>query len=257
MSEQDIREGMRVAVWDEPPLDFDPDQLIAKAEKVRSRRRALVSVGVGTALVVVSAFALPTFLIRSNSDNPGVNVAKAPTSSAEPTDPDTRRSRRLSQRVADRLPHVLPSARGISVVPERPSIFDKPNAPTTKQNAPTTQPKANGKVTAYIGFEDGIGPTAIQLVVADSTGRAPDVCAGGQLCQQEDQPDGTKVVISEVREGSELTTVAVTHIRKDGMTVTLYSFSHNPTNGSGLRQTVPIGPDGLRQLATDPLITWD
>ena len=46
MSEQEIREGMLLAVWDEPPLDFDPDVLIKRVEQKKSRRRALVAVGV-------------------------------------------------------------------------------------------------------------------------------------------------------------------------------------------------------------------
>ena len=43
MSEQEIREGMLLAVWDEPPLDFDPDTLIRRVEQKKSRRRALVA----------------------------------------------------------------------------------------------------------------------------------------------------------------------------------------------------------------------
>ncbi|HEX8869393.1 MAG TPA: twin-arginine translocation signal domain-containing protein, partial [Lentzea sp.] len=71
MSEQEIREGMLLAVWDEPPLDFDPDTLIRRVEQKKSRRRALVAVGVATAMIAVASLTLPGLLPRDRDTQLG------------------------------------------------------------------------------------------------------------------------------------------------------------------------------------------
>lgn len=62
MSEQELRDGLRVAVLDEPPLSFDPDALMERATRELARRRALVGAGVATTAVAVAAVAVPTLL---------------------------------------------------------------------------------------------------------------------------------------------------------------------------------------------------
>ncbi|TWP53063.1 hypothetical protein FKR81_08240 [Lentzea tibetensis] len=245
MSEQEIREGLRVAVWDEPPLDFDPDALIAQAEKVRTRRRALVSVGVGTALVVVSAFALPTLFSPSRPDS--ANVAESPTRSSAvtaPPAPNSQQVEKVAVQAVKRLHLILPSA--IGVVPEY--VDDGRGVPVP--------PMAVGRFGWFIRFEDTIGPTAIQLQIG---GHMTDekYCGGFETCRQEAESDGSKVIIAEHYEGAEMIESMVTHVRTNGTAVTVTSFSYNPLTGSGIRKTVPIGSGGLRVLATDPQISWD
>lgn len=241
MSEQEIREGMRVAVWDEPPLDFDPDALIERAEKVRSRRRALVSVGVGTALVVVSAFSLPMLLTGSRPDS--TNVAESPTRSSTPATASNGKRDKIAAAAAGQLRRMLPDVK--DVYPEFPDNRAKMVPP-----APTQIPSGE---MFFIRFEDGIGPTAIQL----EFGGTDQYCYTPAMCREEPQADGSKVMLVEQVEGSGIVLASVTHVRKDGKSVTVTAFSHNPVTGQGLRQTVPIGTGGLRQLATDPQIGWD
>lgn len=62
MSEQELREGLRAAVADEPPLAFDPDTLMAKAKREVTRRRALFGAGMATTAVLVAAVTVPTLL---------------------------------------------------------------------------------------------------------------------------------------------------------------------------------------------------
>lgn len=62
MSEQDLREGLRAAVAEEPALSFDPDALISQARQDIRRRRALVGAGAATATIAVAAVAVPTML---------------------------------------------------------------------------------------------------------------------------------------------------------------------------------------------------
>lgn len=62
MSEKELRDGLRDAVADEPPLAFDPDALMERARKEVKRRRALFGAGLATAAVAVAAVAVPTML---------------------------------------------------------------------------------------------------------------------------------------------------------------------------------------------------
>jgi hypothetical protein len=62
MSEQEVREGLRAAVAEEPALSFDPDALISQARQDIRRRRALVGAGAATATIAVAAVAVPTML---------------------------------------------------------------------------------------------------------------------------------------------------------------------------------------------------
>jgi len=98
VSEQEIREGMLLAVWDEPPLDFDPDTLIRRVEQKKSRRRALVAVGVATAVIAVASLSLPGLLPRENRDDQlaADNQTSAPAAPAEAAE-------KKAQRTGDRL----------------------------------------------------------------------------------------------------------------------------------------------------------
>ncbi|HWO64994.1 MAG TPA: hypothetical protein VNO31_33665, partial [Umezawaea sp.] len=64
---------MKQAVWDEPPLDFDPDSFMARAEQLTKRRRALMSVGVATALIIATVATVPALWVASRGK--GVDTA--------------------------------------------------------------------------------------------------------------------------------------------------------------------------------------
>ena len=86
MTEQDVREGLHGAVADEPPLDLDPDALVATARRGLRRRRALVSVSVATAGVAVAAVALPVLLgIPGDQHGGGIAPADRPAATATGT----------------------------------------------------------------------------------------------------------------------------------------------------------------------------
>ncbi|PRY32677.1 hypothetical protein [Umezawaea tangerina] len=82
MSEQDLRDCMREALWDEPPLNFDPDSFMERAEKLTKRRRALASVGVATALIIATVATLPAAIManRSQVDTATSSEAAPPSS---------------------------------------------------------------------------------------------------------------------------------------------------------------------------------
>jgi hypothetical protein len=62
MIEHELRAGLDLAIATEPPLAFDPDALMARAERERRRRRSLAGVGVATAVIAAGAVAVPTAL---------------------------------------------------------------------------------------------------------------------------------------------------------------------------------------------------
>src|SRR5262245_8450796 len=62
MSERELRDGLALAVAQEPPLSFDPDALVARARRESARRRALAGVGAATAVIAIAAVALPSLL---------------------------------------------------------------------------------------------------------------------------------------------------------------------------------------------------
>ncbi|MCE7002139.1 hypothetical protein LWC34_04755 [Kibdelosporangium philippinense] len=47
MSEQELRDSLRSAVVDEPPMTFDLDELMVTAERLARRRRIFAVVGEG------------------------------------------------------------------------------------------------------------------------------------------------------------------------------------------------------------------
>jgi len=82
MSEAELRESLRAAVADEPPLNFDPDALIARAETFRRRRRALVAVGVATFALIGTVLALPGVLAPPRET---VDAARVLTTTVQPS----------------------------------------------------------------------------------------------------------------------------------------------------------------------------
>lgn len=90
MSEQEVRDGLRAAVSGEPPLSFDPDALMTKAQQKIKGRRALIAAGAATVGVAVAAVAVPTMLGTprgSTAGDPGGagQPCVPPTASVTPT----------------------------------------------------------------------------------------------------------------------------------------------------------------------------
>jgi hypothetical protein len=88
VSEAELREGLRAAVGDEPPLRFDPDELIRRGRHERRRRRALVAVMAATLAITGTVLSLPGLLVpRPGTGPPGIDVAAPPvlTTTAAPS----------------------------------------------------------------------------------------------------------------------------------------------------------------------------
>jgi hypothetical protein len=132
VSEQELREGLRVAVLDEPPLAIDPDALMARAHRETARRRALVGAGVATTAVAVAAVAVPTVLGSPRGGGAGGAGWATSCGSAVPSPPA--------------VPSMTVSLPNPTEMPKIPSIgatFDPPSmsAPPTKPADPSVRPE--------------------------------------------------------------------------------------------------------------------
>ena len=255
MSEQEIREGMLLAVWDEPPLDFDPDTLIRRVEQKKSRRRALVAVGVATAVIAVTSFALPGLLPRDRDSQLGAETQTSAAPSATSSTSQRGRWQQTGDALADRLQKVRPELKEIygSFNWSGPGI--KPEMPLQPQN--TSQNPSD--LYGFVYFTDSIGPTAL-LVTTGSAIPPAQMCNSGtaNFCRDVRQNDGSVVTEAEFREGSEIVKAVSMRTLGDGRrSVIISSYSRNPSSGNGIRQNIPVGVDVLTALATDPAIRWE
>lgn len=251
MSEQEIREGMLLAVWDEPPLDFDPDTLIRRVEQKKSRRRALVAVGVATAMIAVASFALPGLLPRDRDSQLGSESQS--TTSTTPSASLYQRQQKIGDALMNRLEKTRPDFKELF------ASFEGFRGTTFKPESPLQPIRTNSDdLYGFVYFTDSIGPTAL-LVTTGTTPSTETLCAPGAIfCRNVPQRDGTVVTEAEFQEGPEV--VKAVSMRKfaDGKrAVVISSYSHNPATMNGYRQTIPVGVDVLTALVTDPAIRWE
>ncbi|MEU7478706.1 hypothetical protein AB0A63_22155 [Lentzea sp. NPDC042327] len=254
MSEQEIREGMLLAVWDEPPLDFDPDALMRRAEQKKSRRRALVSVGVATALIVVSAFALPGLLPKTGDDD---QIAARRTESSAPTSTESpnARSVRIGDALAAKLQTVRRELRDVSAYVQ-PGMQVVQGTSTTKPPSPGSAPDPS--LSGYVYLTDDIGPTALLLTTTSTPKSSRLECIGAVTCKEMPVDDGSKIIEAEYLDGTSTVVRAVsTRVFESGYTVKLSAFTTNPATGSGLRAQLPVSVDVLTTMLTDGRIRWE
>ncbi|MEV6712378.1 hypothetical protein AB0M48_10070 [Lentzea sp. NPDC051208] len=252
MSEQEIREGMLLAVWDEPPLDFDPDTLIRRVEQKKSRRRALVAVGVATAVIAVASFSLPGLLPRDRDTQLG---SETQTTSSSPS---AESAEKRAQRVGDKLVESL----GVRMTnfKELYAAFNPGRNPVYPPSQ-TRAPEWKQDETEYSGFlylTDGIGPTALQVRVSKKTFSKSAFCGEATTCQEVKREDGSVVHSVEQLYGSpQVQQAGVVREFESGLVVEITAYAYNPSNGNGQRETVPVRVGVLTELVMEPGINWE
>ncbi|SDF59120.1 hypothetical protein SAMN05216553_102205 [Lentzea fradiae] len=248
MSEQEIREGMLLAVWDEPPLDFDPDTLIRRVEQKKSRRRALVAVGVATAMIVVASFALPGLLPRDREDQLA-SEGPAPSASVRPSEPDDKRAQRIGDLLSERLMTMRPELADVYATTRSGHPYSGPTS--------TTRAPGDPDISGHVLFTDQIGPTALRVEVGKLGFGKSGFCFGALACRDLQQKDGSVVTEAEFTDGGpDIVRAESVRVFQDGLVVRMGSFSYNPATGAGLRQTVPLRVSVLTTLVTDNAIPW-
>ncbi|MEV8441525.1 hypothetical protein AB0425_29440 [Actinosynnema sp. NPDC051121] len=265
MSEADLREGLRAAVGDEPPLDFDADELIRRAQHARRRRRALVAVAVMTLALTGTVLSLPYVVDqRSRIDAAGTVLTTTvsptgspiPSSASAPPRPTITTERppvptTVAPGAATQLPVYL-SKRFAEVVPD---------AKVVSADASETTDAGPGSLSAWLGFVDGVGSSKVAVrLVAPPYGTTWDqYCAKIKCAEAVRQEDGTFVTSSwgttAVPEPNGLM-CTVAHFRADGSVVEVTGYGYAPTaDGETAPGQVALTYDQLVALATDPELT--
>ncbi|MFT7835072.1 hypothetical protein Q5530_02845 [Saccharothrix sp. BKS2] len=263
MSEAELREGLRAAVGDEPPLHFDPDELIRRGRHERKRRRALIAVGVATLALTGTVLSLPGLLAaRPGAGPPGIDAAAAPvlTTTAEPAvtaptpaplsasqapPPVTRLAaaspadlRLLADYASQRVVGVVPTAKVLRAEFAGPRDQERP-----------------GYVTGYVQFvdEQGVSRVTAQLSAPPLLVTRKRFCADFECAEARTLTDGSHLEFATLVEpDGRRVTYSVAHFRTDGSVVQMSAYNNDPVDGSRVRGTVSLNGDQLAKLATDP-----
>ncbi|RKT51595.1 hypothetical protein [Saccharothrix australiensis] len=246
MSEEDLRKGLRAVVADEPPLRFDADALIQRARLARKRRRALVAVGVVTAVLTATVLSLPNALAPHRGHDVDALGQVLTTTSAAPsaapvvTPPPVttlERAKYLGAYLMDRFPQVVPGAMKVEA-DFTDSLKGQP-----------------GHVTGFVHFVDEQGSSGVwvQLSGPPLLITRDNFCAGVRCDAPRRQPDGTYLEFATSSSPDhDLVTFSVAHFRANGVVVQVSGYNYDPIGGGQVRDSLPVTAEQLATLATDP-----
>jgi hypothetical protein len=244
MSEQELRDGLKSAVADEPPMAFDVDELVGQAERLVRRRRALVAVGMGTAAVAIAAVAVPVAL----------GIAGGPVELPTATTPTVQQ---------------LPPASTVPQLRERGSqmqVYLKNRLPQVVPGAVEVDPRAFGGeaegdvsdgqqyLSGFTRFKLGEVQTAIDVHVQSASAGKDGLGRNGARYLQQ---DGSEVLIDPGTAGSgndaAMRVTSATHYRKDGSITRVTAYNYDPTDSATPKNgRVALDDAQLMALATDP-----
>lgn len=105
MIEQQLRDGMQAAVTKEPPLGFDPDQVVDSVKRTTHRRRTAFAAA--AAVVAVAAGSVTAVGLLSGGGRPAPVAPAVPACAGQ----YEAASQRLADSMTEVLPEVIPGAR--------------------------------------------------------------------------------------------------------------------------------------------------
>lgn len=251
MSEEDVRVGLHDAVADEPPLDFDPDSLVAKARHQATRRRSLMAAGAATVAVVVAAVAIPVMLGRGSTQ-----VGQQPTSTPMPTERSQSAAqpvvysaddlRNRSQQMAVHLEQAVPAA-----LPEASDITIGEFGGEASGEFYEGQKAVNAAISFSV--DDARYSIAVTVWVPGSATELLDtMCAGGDDCKHLGEQDGGSIVATTELLNDQGTISTVYHFRKNTSVVQIAAYNYDMTGTPKYMPTIPVTLQQLTTLATDP-----
>lgn len=265
MSEADLREGLRAAVGDEPPLEFDADELIRRAQHVRRRRRALVAVAVATLALTGTVLALPGVLDQrrgvdaasgavltttaSGSASEVPATTPPPVTTVEPTGvkpPTTAATKPLTGGDSELFEYLRKRFTEVA-----------PDVKVVAADAAATTDSPSRHVYAWLTFVDKVGTSRVVVRVAPpGSGMTQDEFCAEAGCEGPiRQRDGSSVMSSwrtTALPDPEGVMHAVAHFRLDGSVVEVRGFGYQPPVDVAGREKVLLTYDQLASLATDP-----
>ncbi|MFB9906854.1 hypothetical protein [Allokutzneria oryzae] len=274
MIEKELRDGLRGAVTDEPPLGFDPDEAVTRiGVKVRRRRATF---GVAAAVVAVLGGAVLVQQSVGVGRGGGLEVAGQPPAPPAaitgleidfPWPPQgLPRPERYTQSRADE------QAAGVRDSFLRAFLKEAPhatNAKAQKANTLTAGDPGLGPnvMEGGVDFRDQAGDTAVVYSVysprytfhrpAEECVQQPQSTVRIESCHVSKLPDGTALVVDLVRgtQGGGAIASAV-HYRLDGVVVRVSAYTYNPSGGGGpMRDRPALTNEQLVALATDRDLT--
>lgn len=258
MSEAELREGLRAAVGDEPPLRFDPDELIRRGRHERKRRRALVAVGVATLVITGTVLSLPGLLAtRPGAGPPGFDAAaspvltttSAPTTTAAPLPAETTP-------VPTSAPARAVDVKFLATYATRQLRALLPEVKVLRAEFTDVTVTGGGDVTGFVQFFDEQGVTGITAQLSaptTPTSAREGFCAEAKCEAPRRLPDGSHLRFAEIVDPSgKLITYSVAHFRVDGSVVRFNAHNHDPVDSTPVNRDVPLTGDQLAKLATDP-----
>jgi hypothetical protein len=264
LSEQELRDGLKLAIADEPPMKFDLDDLVDTAERLVSRRRALIAVGASTAAVAIAAVAVPVVLGISGGGEPmpipqaappsslsSSSVASpAPTSRTTPakrpplTEAQLReRGEQMRAHLRIVFPAVVPAAKQVTY-----GVFGGESEGAVSDG--------QSYLNAFVQFTTE-AKTAVDVYVSDNQEYAERTCAG---CQERPQADGSVVVLKTeagpAGNNPAMLLSSAVHLRNDGTTVRITAYNYNPVGGERMvyQDDVALTVDQITRLAVDPAL---
>ncbi|RKT84690.1 hypothetical protein SAMN05421805_12357 [Saccharopolyspora antimicrobica] len=271
MSEELLRESLRAAVADEPPLGIDPDAVAAEGKRRQRRRRAVIGAAVATLVVAAGAAALPGVLgpravppatPRVDAVEP-ISWPPAGMVRVELPEPQLiARGEQIELHLAESMSRTVPGARDISTEQQHglgPGFGTEPPATVTVR-AGFRRAVAQGSVLPVLVDVAVLGPGTV-LAPPDQA------CGDGQPatrhCEQHVLADGSIAVDSSLGlpSAAGASHHVVRHFRVDGTVVSVTaSFDTSTAHpdgispASGLAQP-PMDLAELIALATDPQLS--
>ncbi|MFI9006951.1 hypothetical protein ACIGNX_06945 [Actinosynnema sp. NPDC053489] len=260
MSEAELREGLRAAVGDEPPLDFDPDELIQRAQHVRRRRRALVTVAVVTVVLTGTALTLPGVLDRRSTVDAATGSVLTTTASP-PLDPGSTAPPQPPSATVAAPPATAPAFASDDagnhltayLVKRFPQVAPEVKVVRTDAD-PVTDPPP-GHLYATVSFVDGVGTSRVTARIVPPRARmtTAEFCADLTCDDPVRRPDGSYLTSATTSDPTTATRT-VAHFRLDGSVVEITAHGYEPEASGVVPTGVSLTTYQLVELATDPAL---
>ncbi|TDQ05384.1 hypothetical protein [Labedaea rhizosphaerae] len=263
MSEQELRDGLAALVVDEPPLNFDPDALMANADAAARRRRTLVGVSGATVVIAAAAVALPITLRGVGNPNaqttPGAVVTttagapgfvwppahnKVPALTVEQVEQTAHKLQTEARRA---FPRAVPTATEVGV-----DLF----AGEAEGDYHAGQLNLNGAV--HFATAQGRAAVDIEVNAGASTPSPGKTCVheSDATCKIMPQQDGTVLVVTRWGQ-DQLQVLTVRHFRPDGVVVAVSGYNADTflPKPTPYLPRIPVTEKQLVALATDKGLT--
>jgi hypothetical protein len=269
LNEQTLTQEFERAVYDEPPLGFDPDQVVSRAGQRRHRRRTSMLAGGGVAAVALLAAVAAPLLRGGSGAGEQVQTAGSPTAQGPsdgkalwppagvtPVHPTDAQLSPLNSSIAATLERVLPK-----VAPDAGRLqITSHRVVQLHVGGLETNPSALGAdATAHVGPTDKGYLVDVAAMVPEAPVKpfAPeDVCAAAKqqistvTCHYNTVADGGILVTMDWATdwaGTLQHRISVTDYRPDGSYMEARSTNDLRADGQP-----PLTVDQLTKLATDP-----